>query len=238
VNGHVLDNAAWSALTTDQASFAEGSGSARRYRRDVGVFHALADDEPSSWTDLAPLTHGDGTVIIFRGSVTTPPASWETVQLGEGVQMVSVTPPVPDVELPSVDEVSGATVELRELADADVPAMLALVELTEPGPFRPRTIELGGYVGIFHDGRLVAMAGQRMRPIGHCEISAVCTHPEVRRRGYASIVTARVANGIAGRGEIPFLHLAASNLAALATYERIGFEVRRSVSFGVYRHLG
>ena len=152
--------------------------------------------------------------------------------------MVSVTLPVPEISLPPVAEGSGATVELRELVDADVPAMLALVVLTEPGPFRPRTIELGGYVGVFHDDQLMAMAGQRMQPVGYCEISAVCTHPDARRHGYASILTSHVANRIAARDEIPFLHLAASNVAALAAYERIGFELRRSVSFGVYRHVG
>jgi predicted GNAT family acetyltransferase len=113
--------------------------------------------------------------------------------------------------------------------------MTALVALTEPGPFRPRTIDLGGYIGIFHDDELVAMAGQRLRPPGFCEISAVCTHPSARRRGYASVVTLQVAAGIIDRGERPFLHLAASNTAAMAVYERIGFEVRTAVGFGVYR---
>jgi predicted GNAT family acetyltransferase len=113
--------------------------------------------------------------------------------------------------------------------------MTALVELAEPGPFRPRTIDLGGYVGIFHDDELVAMAGQRMRPPGFCEVSAVCTHPSVRRRGYASVVTLAVAAGIIAQGERPFLHLAAPNTAALAVYERIGFEVRTEVGFGVFK---
>ena len=116
--------------------------------------------------------------------------------------------------------------------------MLALIELTEPGPFRPRTIELGGYVGIFHDDELVAMAGQRMHPPGYREISAVCTHPSARRRGYASILTAHVANEIAARGETPFLHLASGNDAARSTYEQIGFAVRTRVAFGVYRFVG
>ena len=219
-------------------AFAEGSGTARRYRRDVSVFHALADDEATSWNDLENLVHPDGTATVFRALPITPPTGWETVHVGEGLQMVSITPPKPDVDLPTTDDESGRAVELRALTDADVPAMLALIELTEPGPFRPRTIELGGYVGIFHDDELVAMAGQRMQPPGYTEISAVCTHPSARRRGYASIVTAHVADGIAARGETPFLHLASANDAALATYEKIGFEVRTRVSFGIYHFTG
>ncbi|MET0910926.1 MAG: GNAT family N-acetyltransferase [Ilumatobacteraceae bacterium] len=235
--GHVLDNVAWHALTGPHAAFAEGSGAARRYRTDVSVFHALLDDDPTSWADLAPLVHSDGTAVIFRALPITPPAGWAEVHLGEGLQMVSVTPPVPVARLPAVDPGSGRRVELRPLTDADVPAMIALIALTEPGPFRPRTIELGGYVGIFHDDELVAMAGQRMHPPGPREISAVCTHPSARRRGYASIVTAHVAREIAGRGETPFLHLASQNDAARATYEQIGFELRTRVTFGLYRHL-
>ena len=91
--------------------------------------------------------------------------------------------------------------------------------------------ELGGYFGIFHDRQLVAMAGQRFRPPGCCEISAVCTHPDARRRRYASIVTARVAEGIAERGETPFLHVAATNVAARPVYEQLGFTLRAEATF-------
>ena len=138
-------------------------------------------------------------------------------------------------ELPTVDACTGRRVTLRPLGVDDLDDMLALVALTGPGPFRPRTIELGGYIGIFHDSKLVAMAGQRLRPPGYCEVSAVCTHPDARRRGYASIVTARVTAAIADRGETPFLHVATTNTSGLAVYEQLGFTTRRIVSFGAYR---
>jgi hypothetical protein len=173
----VLDNVAWHALTGPHASFAEGSGGARRYRSDVSVFHAMADDDAGSWADLAALVGPHGTGVVFRALPITPPPEWETVFVGDGLQMVSRVPPVAPTELPAVDADTGRTISLRALSDGDVPAMTALIELTEPGPFRPRTIELGGYVGILHDDELVAMAGQRMNPAGFCEISAVCTHP-------------------------------------------------------------
>ena len=68
---------------------------------------------------------------------------------------------------------------------ANVAAMLALVELTQPGPFAPRTIELGRYLGVHDNGQLVAMAGERCRLPGYREVSAVCTHPDARGRGLA-----------------------------------------------------
>jgi predicted GNAT family acetyltransferase len=120
---------------------------------------------------------------------------------------------------------------MRPLADGDVPAMTDLVTRTEPGPWRPRTIELGGYVGIFHGDALVAMAGQRMHPPGYVEISAVCTDPSARRRGYASIVTHVVADAIAARGATPMLHVANDNPNARAVYEQLGFETVRMCGF-------
>jgi len=232
---HVLDNAVWHSLVGAHSGLAVGTARARRYERDVSVFHAVLDDSDESWRDLAALALPGGVVVLFRGSTATPPAGWERVAGGAGIQMV-LTGALGDVpELPALDPATGRPVTMRPLAADDVDDMLALVALTEPGPFEPRTIELGGYVGIFHDGQLMAMAGQRLRPPGCCEVSAVCTHPDARRRGYASIVTAHVATAIAARGEMPCLHLAATNAPALAAYERLGFTTRRMVSFVGYR---
>lgn len=238
MNDAVLDNAVWHALDGPHARFAERHGTARRYRPDVSVFHAIEDDAPHSWEALAATAEADGSVVLFRAFSNTPPAGWEVVMIGEGLQMVLTGPPDPSATVPTIDAQSGATVALRRLHDGDVAAMRDLVRLTEPGPFTSRTIELGGYVGIFHDDELVAMAGQRLRPPGFCEVSAVCTHPDARRRRYASMLTSHVANGICERGEVPFLHLAVDNTAAYAAYRRLGFEVRTKVAFGVYRVPG
>lgn len=237
-NDTVLDNAVWHALSGPHQPFAEIHGAARRYRPDVSVFHAIEDDAPHSWEALAATAQANGSVVLFRALTNTPPRGWDVAMAGDGYQMVLTTPSDPGVTMPDLDDVTGAAVELRRLHDGDVAAMRSLVRLTEPGPFQSRTIELGGYVGIFHDDQLVAMAGQRLRPPGFCEVSAVCTHPGVRRRGYASILTSHVANGIRERGEVPFLHLAADNTAAYAAYRRLGFNVRTKVAFGVYRIPG
>ena len=234
----VLDNAVWHSLEHAHSAFAEGDGQARRYRPDVSVFNATPDDHPSSWDALRRSTTAGDSVVLIRAMPITPTDEWELQFSGPGLQMLFVEDRAVPPALPTFDPETGRAVRLRALVDTDVPAMTALVAVAEPGPFRPRTIELGGYIGIFHDDELVAMAGQRLRPPGFCEISAVCTHPSVRRRGYASSVTLHVAAGIIDRGERPFLHLAASNLAAKAVYERIGFEVRTEVGFGMFRRRG
>jgi ribosomal protein S18 acetylase RimI-like enzyme len=231
----VLDNAAWHALRGPHQAFAEARGALLRYHHDVSVFSAIADDGPASWAGLAEASQPDDVHVLFRAGPLNPTAAWDVLFDGPGHQLVYAPDTVNIPALPTTDPGTGRAVSLRPLVDTDVPDMLALIKLTEPGPFRPRTIELGGYVGIFHDDELVAMAGQRMRPPGHCEVSAVCTHPDARRRGYASIVTLTVAEGILARGERPFLHLAASNVAALAVYEQIGFVRRGPASFKAVR---
>lgn len=119
-----------------------------------------------------------------------------------------------------------------------VAEMLALVELTQPGPFRQRTIELGDYYGVFADGRLVAMAGERLQTPHFTEISAVCTHPSARGRGLAAALTHHVASGISARGQTPILHVAEHNDTARRVYARLGFDVRAHPEFVAVRTPG
>jgi predicted GNAT family acetyltransferase len=125
--------------------------------------------------------------------------------------------------------------EAARLTAEDVPEILDLIERTQPGPVRPRTIELGTYLGVRIGGALVAMAGERMHPPGWTEISAVCTDPAHRGRGLATSLVRAVAAGIRARGETPFLHTAASNMPAIRLYESLGFRLRRRTTFGRYR---
>lgn len=112
------------------------------------------------------------------------------------------------------------------LTPDDVPEMTALVERTKPGPFLPRTIELGTYLGIRRDGRLVAMAGERLHPPGWTEISAVCTDEAYRGQGFGRRLVLAVAHGIRERGEAPLMHAAAGNTGAIGLYQHLGFRLR------------
>jgi predicted GNAT family acetyltransferase len=108
--------------------------------------------------------------------------------------------------------------------------MLALAKLTQPGPFLARTPLMGTFIGIRIDGRLAAMAGERVRFPGYTELSGVCTHPDFRGRGLARRLSAAVAAGIEARGERPFLHAWSTNRAAISLYESLGFELRSEVN--------
>ena len=119
--------------------------------------------------------------------------------------------------------------DILDLGPSDAAEVLALATLTRPGPFVARTPELGDFVGVKLDGRLVAMAGERMKPDGFTEVSGVCTHPDHRGRGYAAALMRVVMGRIRGRGEVPFLHAYAENRGAIGIYEGLGFRFRREL---------
>ncbi|KPI20377.1 FR47 domain protein [Actinobacteria bacterium OK074] len=223
VGEHVLDNPALAALTGPHAHFAERRGRVLRYPADVSPWLGVPDRlEAGDWADLAALL-GPGTDAPFAGFAGEPPAGWEVTFDLPGVQLVDdglVTAPDP---------------EAVRLGPADVPEMLDLVARTKPGPFLPRTVEMGTYLGIRHEGALVAMAGERLHPPGWTEISAVCTDAEFQGRGLATRLVRAVAHGIRERGETPFLHTGAGNTGAIRLYEALGFRLRRRSRFLVAR---
>jgi ribosomal protein S18 acetylase RimI-like enzyme len=218
---HVLDNPIWSALATEQAYLAQSNRLARRFPGDVAPFGAMAGQSAAEYQALAEILAGD-TAALFLDAPPTLPAGWSMVLRGEMYQMVfEAAPPV-------------ATV-FPELTAADVPEMLALTKLTQPGPFLPRTIELGSYFGIRESGSLVAMAGKRLHLTGFAEVSAVCTHPDFRGRGYSNALMSAVISGILRRGETPFLHVKTDN-PALDLYQNMGFSVRAQLHLAVIQY--
>jgi len=217
-----LDNWVWRALTGPQASMSEGSGEARRYLPSVSPFAAFPDDvTPSAWAALAGLMGPEQVAIVFRAEVGALPEGFTELLRLPGEQMIGPPPGSPHP--------AGPDVELLTLSAGDVPDMVDLVTLTQPGPFEVRTIELGTYLGVREGGQLVAMAGERMHLDGHTEISAVCTHPDHQRQGLAGLLVDRLVADINGRGEVAFLHAASANTTAISRYESLGFTTRRQV---------
>ncbi|GGX58904.1 GNAT family N-acetyltransferase [Streptomyces fructofermentans] len=221
---HPLDRPAFAALTGPHARFAERRGRVLRYPVDVSPWLALPDDPgPADWADVAALA-GPGQEIALPGFRGAVPDGWEVTFSVDGVQLVHYGD---DGDGPA----AAPDPEAVRLGPADVPEMLDLVERTRPGPFLPRTIELGTYLGIRRGGALVAMAGERLRPPGFTEISAVCTDPGFRGEGLATRLILAVAFGIRERGETPFLHTGAGNTGAIRLYESLGFRLRLRTRF-------
>jgi ribosomal protein S18 acetylase RimI-like enzyme len=211
-----LDDAIGAALASRHASLALVDGTSRRYPSDVAPFASVGPSPTAAdWESLGRIAPS-GTVAMFVEPGFTAGDGWRVVHEIGLTQMIDA-----NVEIPAEP-----FQEARDLTVADVPEMVRLTTLTAPGPFERRTVELGGYRGVVSsEGRLVAMAGRRLSLPGFTEVSAVCTDPEARGRGYARRLMLDVISGIRAGGDRAFLHVAEGN-PARGLYESMGFVAR------------
>ncbi len=223
---HALDNVIWRALTTWQAQFAEYFEQARRFVREVTSLCAFEEPSMHGYAALGKLAGVGGTAAVFLDSPYEARPGWEFVAGAPLLEMVC------EKGRPAR---SDSSPEILRLGAEDAREMVELATLTKPGPFGLRTHELGTYVGIRCEGKLVAMAGERLKVLGYTEISAVCTHPDHTGKGYARVLMEEIMRGIGERGEIPFLHVRRDNTRAVALYERLGFGTRSTVHYAVLR---
>jgi ribosomal protein S18 acetylase RimI-like enzyme len=215
---HPLDHPIWFALTSRQRGLAQGNASARRYPPAIAPFAALPELSRECFDGLHTLMSPSELAVLFTLEQVIAPENFKTVLAATGEQMIGT----PAGTIMSADVV--------RLGVDDAPEMVALAELTKPGPFSLRTHELGTFLGIKTDsGRLVAMAGERMKPAHYTEITAVCVHPDYRGRGYAQMLLDAVGRQILARKETPFLHVFSDNSAAIALYRRQGMDIRRRI---------
>ncbi len=221
----VLDNPIWHALSTTHARFAEGDDLARRYRTDIGPLSGMKDQSAEAYRSLVQLLGPDDVAVLFLTDPPTPPKELQLLRCFPMYQMICLTPPA----APRTDFI------IENLTTTDVPEMRKLAEATEPGPFRKRTIELGGYRGVRVDGRLASMAGQRLGLNDFTEVSAVCTWPEFRGRGFANALVSTVANAVFEQNKTPFLGVREDNVSAIGVYEKVGFTIRRTLHVTVLK---
>jgi predicted GNAT family acetyltransferase len=220
-----LDNPVWAALTTGNRALAEGGPLAWRYPPDIAPFAAVADRAVASFEALATLVPPEGRIALATVDRLVPPPALAVDRQAPILQMVLDAPVARAWSEP----------EHVVLGTPDVADMLGLTGRTRPGPFGPRTIELGQYIGVRAEGTLAAMAGERMRFGRFVEISAVCVDPEHRGKGYAAVLMTRLAQQLQEQALTPILHVFADNASAIALYEKLGFTRRRTIHMTVLR---
>jgi len=229
----LLDDPMWHALTGPHRRFAVASDHdtprAYRYRLDVVPFAALRDVEDArAWQDLAALCGPEGRAALEARHVIAVPAEWTVSKIFPVAQMIA---PVAGLRGLTGSSEAVVTLDIRDSAE-----MLALAELTRPGPFASATVELGGYLGIRRRGQLVAMAGRRLHLPGWVEISAVCTHPDHRGQGLSRLLMTAVEAAIRAEGHRAFLHVLHDNTRALDLYRRLGFRTRADMTITAVQH--
>lgn len=220
-----LDRPLWASLTGAHAHLALGDGKARRYRPEINVFVAGRDEEPETLAAMAELALPGDPVYVFQAPPIPDLPGLATVLRRAAVQMVFTggAPTLP-----------GGADAIVPLGEADADEMFALARLTEPGPFRRDTRLMGPFFGIRREGRLAAMAGERMKLPGRAELSGVCTHPDFRGLGLGRRLSAFTTRAILDRGEAPFLHAWTDNVVAIALYETLGYRIRRELNVAAF----
>jgi len=222
---HPLDNVIWHALTTRQAEFAEGTGPSRRFAKEVSPLTAFDEENHAAYESLGKLVGSGGVAGLFLDHPYEARQDWKYLAGAPLSQMVCSA----SNGRPTTDAA------IVELGTKDSPEMLELTSLTKPGPFGTRTHELGTYLGIRQNGKLAAMAGERLKVPGYTEVSAVCTHPDHTGKGYARLLMLEIMHRIRVRGETPFLHVRQDNTRAIELYKWLGFSERKLGHYAVLR---
>lgn len=222
---HPLDNPVWASLTSDHAALARMAGRAGRYPADAAPFVAVEVGDAQAAKQAVSLV-AVGESVCFVGPAPPLSSAWNVEQSVPIAQMTCGSR-LKTVDGPAVIELSRSHLE----------DMLALTARVYPHYFRPRTIEMGRYFGIYDGASLAAMAGERMRFGGHQEISAVCTDPDYAGRGYARRLIAMLTNDILDSGRLAFLHVSHENVPARSLYERIGYSFRADIPLLAVKRL-
>jgi len=217
----LLDRPVWHALTGRQAHLAVAHGAAVRIDPGYGMFAALREPSCECWDALAATFVGPNDAVgLVEADLPRPSAAFHVLREAELVQMVWDGGDVPPEHDPRI----------VPLGESDATEMAELAHATEPGPWSTRTHRYGAFYGIRVDGRLAAMAGERLLLPGLAEVSGVCTWPEFRGQGLAAALVRKVIHGFQLRGDRPFLHCYGDNTGAIHLYEKMGFHLRRRMS--------
>jgi ribosomal protein S18 acetylase RimI-like enzyme len=214
-----LDNPFWSSLHGRHRHLAQVAGGVARFPAEYAPFLGVANVGVDATEALPSLVAPDESVYLL-GVAPRVPDGWHLEAFADLAQMACTSP---------IDVIDGP--DVIELADAHRADVLALTALVYPHYFRERTMELGRYFGIYQDGRLAAMIGERLGTDACQEMSAICTHPDFNGHGYARRLTALLTNDVLARGRTPFLHVSHANSRAKQLYEQLGYSHRRDIGF-------
>jgi predicted GNAT family acetyltransferase len=223
----VLDNPIWNALNTGDVLKNKGNEHVRHFDINTAPFIGMANWNEDSQRKIIELDEPEREWFLLIA---------DTINLIDELVLL-VTMPIHQFICTNLNRapIKDNQIQLLPLNESHIEEMITLTALTKPGPFSKDTIRFGNYHGIFEDGKLVAMGGERMHVANYTEISAICTHPNAQGKGYAASITQFLAAAIIEKGQIPFLHARTDNEKAIEVYKRLGFELRTTVYFFMFK---
>ena len=222
---NVLVNPVWEALSSKQSQLNRGSQTLKYFPQEVSPFMGLKNWDAEDLVDLEKNIPTNRTFSVMIAKAVTIPPSFEIIFSIPLYQMVCTK------LIPS----SNPSIAIKKLGNKDIPKMIALTELTKPGPFYERTIDFGHYFGIFDEEELIAMAGERLQVNGFTEISAICTNPEYLGKGYGSLLLSNACERTMQERNTPFLHVRTDNTRAIHVYQKLGFTINADVYFAIFK---
>ena len=223
---NLLYNPVYHALLSGDQHLSFGNEQVKYFDEQVSPFAGFAEEHANGFAELYGLLPANRKILYATPSAITQPAGWQLQHEIKGLQFVY-----------EGSDIKTKFSNVLLLTETHVEEMIELVRLTRPGPFGKRTIDFGSFFGIFDNGKLVAMTGQRLHVENCTEISAVCTHPDHLGKGYASILLQHQLQIILQNGQQPFLHVRDDNARAITLYERLGFTVSRPMIFYFMKKL-
>ncbi len=217
----ILHNPVFNALCSGDAQLSAGTASVKFFDEAVSPFAGFEESNDKGFDELYDIMPAGRKILYANPSPVTLPKGWQVQHHIPGLQFV--------YEGKSTHQKTFANVQ--PLNETHVDEMVQLATLTKPGPFGTGTIQFGFYHGIFDNGKLVAMTGQRLHVQDYTEVSAVCTHPDHTGKGYANTLMLHQLQLILQQGKHPFLHVREDNDRAVALYQRLGMIVSRPMNF-------
>jgi ribosomal protein S18 acetylase RimI-like enzyme len=218
---NLLDNPVFNALNSGDAHLGGGNENVKFFDEEVSPFVGFREDYPGGFDELYLLLPEGRKILYATRQRIEQPKGWHLLHEIKGLQFVYT----------AKENNHPGDNQLVPLNKNNAEEMIELAALTKPGPFNSRTIEFGNYFGIFENGRLAAMTGQRLHVERYTEISAVCTHPNHLGKGFAASLIQQQLYLITKENKVPFLHVREDNSRAIALYERLGFTENGAMNF-------
>ena len=219
-----LRNPVWHALNETHKTFAVQFEGVRFYSPKICTFGSFFDETKTAKASNEYVKTSDAFFFVSENKIPmVDNANVIFEKKIDGCQMV----------LSKFKKVQ-ITEDIKLLDETYIDEIYNLIWSVMPGYYEKRSFEMGNFYGIIKNEKLVSIAGQRMQTNLFIEVSAVVTHPDYTRKGYAKQLIAHNTDEILKENKTPILHTNKGN-PAISLYEKLGYKLSRDMNWWLYR---